>query len=97
MKIRTKTLVMFYLTFTLISNSNVSFAQNVINEAVFKAGAAKVNITPGLNELPKGWLGIYDSIHSRAIVVSDGKNTVALVTIDIGGMSNEMASSLLKK
>ena len=96
MKTRTKPLVLLYFTFTLLSNSYISIAQNE-SEAVLKAGAAKVDITPELNELPKGFLGIYDRIHSRAIVVSDGKKTVALVTLDIGGISNEMATSLLKK
>jgi len=96
MKIRAKSSARFYLIIAVVSISTISLGLHN-NDSVLKAGAAKVDITPAPNELPKGYLGIYDKIHARAIVVADGKNTVALVTIDIGGISNEMASSLLKK
>ncbi|WP_435354347.1 neutral/alkaline non-lysosomal ceramidase N-terminal domain-containing protein [Emticicia sp. SJ17W-69] len=72
--------------------SHISFAQNNL-----KVGAAKVDITPELSELPSGFLGIYDRIHSRAIVIADENKTVALVTLDVGAISNDMAKSLLEK
>jgi neutral ceramidase len=96
MKMATRSSMIFCLLISIVCVSHVSFAQND-SESQLKAGASKVDITPSVSELPKGWLGIYDSIHSRAIVVSSGKNTVALVALDIGGISNEMASRLLKR
>ena len=83
MKRRIISLILIYLIITLISNSFVSLAQGN-NEAILKAGAAKVDITPEQNELPERFLGIYDRIYSRTIVVTNGKNTVALVSLDIG-------------
>lgn len=84
---KTKVLLLFFLTF-----SYISFAQNNL-----KVGAAKIDITPELSELPSGFLGIYDRIHSRAIVIADQNKTVALVTLDVGAIPNEMAKSLLEK
>lgn len=84
---KTKILFLFLLTF-----SYISFAQNNL-----KVGASKIDITPELSELPSGFLGIYDRIHSRAIVIADESKTVALVTLDIGAIPNEMAKSLLEK
>lgn len=84
---KTKILFLFLLTF-----SYISFAQNNL-----KVGASKIDITPELSELPSGFLGIYDRIHSRAIVIADESKTVALVTLDIGVIPNEMAKSLLEK
>lgn len=84
---KTKVLLLFFLTF-----SYISYAQNNL-----KVGAAKIDITPELSELPSGFLGIYDRIHSRAIVIADQNKTVALVTLDVGAIPNEMAKSLLEK
>ncbi len=84
---KTKVLLLFFLTF-----SYISFAQNNL-----KVGAAKIDITPELSELPSGFLGIYDRIHSRAIVIADQNKTVALITLDVGAIPNEMAKSLLEK
>ncbi|MER0440013.1 neutral/alkaline non-lysosomal ceramidase N-terminal domain-containing protein [Emticicia sp. W12TSBA100-4] len=84
---KTKILLLFFLTF-----SYISYAQNNL-----KVGAAKIDITPELSELPSGFLGIYDRIHSRAIVIANENKTVALVTLDVGAIPNEMAKSLLEK
>jgi neutral ceramidase len=51
-----------------------------------KAGAAKVDVTPAENELPKNYDGILDRIYSRAIVVDNGATKAALLTLDAGGM-----------
>ena len=60
-------------------------------------GAAKVNITPSESELPDRYLGVHDPIYSRAIVVRNVKETVAFITVDIGAIRNEMATSLQSK
>ena len=73
------------LVLIIISKSLGSFAQNS-QSAPIKAGAAKINITPEKDELPSNWLGILDSIYSRAIVVDNGITSAALITVDIGGI-----------
>jgi len=50
-----------------------------------KVGAAKINVTPSAEELPSNYLGVNDSIYSRAIVIDNGTSSAALVTVDIGG------------
>lgn len=64
---------------------------------VLTVGAAKVNITPAVSELPKSFLGIYDSLYSRAIVISSNNQTVALVTVDFVGLSQEVAGRIIQK
>jgi neutral ceramidase len=54
-----------------------------------KAGAAKVDITPAPNELPKNYLGVNDRIYSRAIFVDNGKTGAVLITVDVGALSDE--------
>ena len=55
-----------------------------------KAGAAKVDITPSSVDLPelimvlnKRFTGIHDPIYARAVVMDNGINTVALVSLDL--------------
>jgi neutral ceramidase len=55
----------------------------------FKAGAAKVDITPAPNELPPSYEGVHDPIYSRAIVVENGTTGAALITLDVGGLSDD--------
>jgi neutral ceramidase len=50
----------------------------------FRAGAAKVDVTPAENALPKNYLGILDHLYSRAIVLQEGNATAALVSVDAG-------------
>jgi neutral ceramidase len=47
-----------------------------------RVGAAKVDITPAPSELPDHYRGILDRVFSRAIVVDNGKESVALITVD---------------
>jgi neutral ceramidase len=49
-----------------------------------RVGAAKTNITPSAKELPSNFLGVNDSIYSRAIVIDNGTTSAALITVDIG-------------
>jgi len=54
-----------------------------------KVGAAKVDITPAPNELPPTYEGVNDPIYSRAIVIDNGKTGAVLITLDVGGLSDE--------
>jgi neutral ceramidase len=57
-----------------------SYAQAA--DAPFKAGAAKIDITP--TQLPKNSEGILDHIFARAIVIDNGTTSAALVSADSG-------------
>src|SRR5690606_22383998 len=58
------------------------------------AGAAKVDITPGVDELPQGYLGILDRIHSRPSVIDDGDSIAALISVDAGAIPDEVWRSV---
>jgi neutral ceramidase len=53
----------------------------------FKAGAAKLDITPAL---PKGSEGILDHIYARAIVIDNGETKAALVSADTGMLGEQV-------
>ncbi|WP_367388583.1 neutral/alkaline non-lysosomal ceramidase N-terminal domain-containing protein [Lewinella sp. LCG006] len=88
--------IIVLLFFLLIACITSSSAQNTPTKSLL-AGAAKVNITPDLDELPEQFIGIYDSIYTRAIVVSDGNQEIALVTVDVGGLNDMIAERLLAR
>jgi neutral ceramidase len=50
----------------------------------FRAGAAKIDITPDESKLPENIDGILDRLYSRAIVVENNVTSAALVTVDTG-------------
>src|SRR5665213_3760765 len=56
--------------------------------ASFRAGAAKVDVTPSEKELPRNWHGILDRLYSRAIVLDNGASRAALITVDDGAVSD---------
>jgi hypothetical protein len=51
-----------------------------------RAGAAKVDVTPAPNDLPKNYDGILDHLYSRAIVLGNGNASAALITVDAGAV-----------
>jgi hypothetical protein len=62
-----------------------------------KAGAAKVDVTPAESELPKTYEGILDRIHSRAIVIDNGATKAALLTLDAGGMPDQLWQNVTRR
>jgi len=62
-----------------------------------KAGAAKVDVTPAESELPKNYEGILDHIYARAIVIDNGATSAALVTLDAGGMPEQLWQNVTKR
>jgi neutral ceramidase len=56
--------------------------------ASFRAGAAKVDITPA--QLPKNIEGILDHIYARAIVIDNGVTSAALVSVDTGMLGEQV-------
>ncbi len=84
---KTKILVLFISI--IYGCSFIASAQT--NEASpFKAGAAKVNITPAQNDLPESYNRINDSLYTRAVVIDNGTTSAALVSIDNGMVSEEI-------
>ena len=55
-----------------------------------RVGAAKVDVTPSQNELPKTSYGILDRLYARAIVLDNGAATAALVTVDAGAIADSL-------
>jgi neutral ceramidase len=55
-----------------------------------RAGAAKVDVTPAERDLPKNYDGILDHIYSRAIVLDSGNTSAALITVDAGGVPDQV-------
>jgi neutral ceramidase len=80
------TLILILFLYGLL---NGSFAQSS-HALALKAGAAKVDVTPGESELPKNYEGILDHIYSRAIVVDNGTTKAGLLTIDAGAMPERL-------
>ena len=74
-----KSLTISLTVFILMFASGVS-AKN--DDLHFKAGAARVDITPSESELPRNMDGILDRLYSRAIVVENGVTSAALITVD---------------
>ncbi|AXE66303.1 hypothetical protein BBF93_07020 [Hyphomonas sp. CACIAM 19H1] len=70
---------------------------SLAQEAVLKAGASKVDITPSGDKLPGIFTGILDPIHVRAIVLENGAQRAALVTVDAGAIPNEIWQRLTTK
>jgi len=77
----------------LITAVSSSSAQG-IQAGALQVGAAKVDVTPIPTELPKAYLGVLDKIYSRAIVVSNGVTTEALISLDVGGVRTSMWKTL---
>ncbi len=71
----------------LAAGLSQAWAQSLAPSSL-RAGAAKVDVTPSENELPKNWHGILDRLYSRAIVLDNGSSRAALITVDDGVVSD---------
>jgi hypothetical protein len=63
--------------------------------ASFRAGAAKVDITPA--QMPKNIEGILDRIYARAIVIDNGVTSAALVSVDTGMLGEQVWSTVSQR
>ena len=55
----------------------------------FKVGAAKIEITPSENELPKGFFRIHDPLYVRAIVLQNTTSSAAIIAVDRGMITTD--------
>ncbi len=91
-----KSFLSVILAVSMIGNSLQCLGQGN-NWASIKVGAAKVDVTPSADKLPANYEGIYDRIYSRAIVIDNGISSAALVSVDIGMMSDQIWTNLSKR
>jgi neutral ceramidase len=86
MRMRSVLVAVTLLTTVLAGRASAGFTAR---SSEVKAGAARVDITPAQNELPPSYEGVHDRIYSRAIVVDNGTTGAVLITVDVGGLSEE--------
>jgi neutral ceramidase len=65
-----------------------------IGFSALMVGAAKVDVTPSANELPKTYDGILDHLYSRAIVLDNGTTRAALISVDAGAVPDAVWSGV---
>ncbi len=58
------------------------------DSGALRAGAAKVDITPDANSIPKPFTSILDHLYARAIFLDNGRNRAVLLDADVGGMDD---------
>ena len=85
-----------YFFSTILIFGACALADGVPGPAL-KAGAAKVDVTPAESELPKNYEGILDHIYARAVVIDNGATSAALVTLDAGGMPEQLWQNVTKR
>ncbi len=65
--------------------------------AQLQVGAAKVDITPAADKLPAGFTGILDHIYTRAIYLTNGKENVLLMNVDVGKLASPYYREVAQK
>jgi neutral ceramidase len=66
-------------------------------QPLLRAGAAKVDVTPAEEALPPNYQGVLDRIHSRAIVVDDGTQLAALISVDAGAVPDAIWQEVTRR
>jgi hypothetical protein len=82
------------LTWALFLAVPLGAVCQTVPAGTFRVGAAKVDITPAQNELPKDYLGVLDQVYSRAIVVDNGHTSAALVTLDARSAPGDLCKTV---
>lgn len=62
-----------------------------------KAGAARIDITPDANAIPRPYTSIHDPLYARAIYLENGDGRAVLLNADVGGMSNAIAEKAVSE
>lgn len=92
--IDSKFLKALFVVFVIASNAAAA------EKGVFRAGAAKVDITPALGVSLDGPIskngvvsGVNDPLHARALVLDDGQNRLAIVVCDTCMISRDVVDA----
>jgi hypothetical protein len=86
-----------YLLFMLCLASFIMGFSQTPKPAQLKVGAAKIDITPSENALPRGYTGIHDHLYCRAIVMNNGITRAAFISVDQGMVSNTSYEKVIKQ
>ena len=82
----------------IISLASLLTAFSQLQKATpFQVGAAKIDITPDENNLPKGFFRIQDNLFCRAIVINNGTTSAALIAVDQGMVRNDSYDKITQR
>ena len=81
----------FAVLFTLISPNT-----RAADSGPLRAGAAKIDITPDANAIPKPLTSILDHLYARAVFLDNGHSRAVLISVDLGGTNDETWEKLAK-
>lgn len=62
-----------------------------------QVGAARVDITPDVKDIPRPYTSIHDPINARAIYIDNGHECAVLLNADVGAISNAIAEEVSTK
>jgi neutral ceramidase len=65
--------------------------------AELRVGAARIDVTPAVDQLPESYRGVNDRIYARAIVVDNDGTRAALITLDVGGIPTPLWQSVSER
>ena len=82
-------LVLVVIVFVALGSPRTE-AQTARAISPLRVGAARVDVTPSPNELPKNGFGVLDHLYARAIVLDNGAATAALITVDAGAIPDPL-------
>src|SRR5687768_5590785 len=86
MRYSTDTWTAVIATLLLVTAPSPTASALTNGAAALRVGAARVDVTPAQDELPKNSRGILDRLYARAIVLESGTSTAALITVDTGAI-----------
>jgi neutral ceramidase len=85
------------LFFILVTLFSMAANARSADSGKFRVGAARIDVTPPLQELPKPYLDVWEHIYARTIVVDNGKTRAVLATVDTATISGEFPEQLTQK
>src|SRR5690606_33843106 len=91
--------ILVFILILLVTAINVTVPTSAAEPEgrILLAGAATSNITPPLGTLIVGGFApypsvhVHDELHARALVLNDGRTTLALVVCDVLGMHRSVS------
>src|SRR3954469_23653622 len=63
-------------------------------KGALKVGAARLEITPGANAIPRPYTSILDPLYARAIYLENGHDRAVLLNADVGGIATTLTDKV---
>jgi hypothetical protein len=60
----------------------------------FRVGAARIDVTPSLQELPRPYGGVFQHVYVRVIVIDNGTSRAVLASVDAATLSEDFPDQL---